>query len=416
MAPTVPVPAQGAPVPVVVLGSTGSIGTQALDVIDTNPGVFEVVGLGAGGADPGALAAQAVSHGVPLVAVAREDRVAAVRGALAAAGPAVAPTVLGGADAASDLVREACAKWGEGVVVLNGITGSVGLRPTLAALESGATLALANKESLVAGGALVRRALRRPGQVVPVDSEHSAIAQALASGVHEKGLTSRRLSGASEVADLVLTASGGPFRGLTRAELARVTPEQALNHPTWDMGPVVTINSATLMNKGLELIEAHLLFDVAPDHIITTVHPQSIVHSMVTWQDGATTLQASPPDMRLPIALGLAWPRRLRGVEEPLRWDAASQWTFEPVDDEAFPAVGLARAAVSASATHPAVMNAANEVLVSAFRAGAVGLLGITDAVERVLGEHEGVEDPSLEDVEAVERWARERARELSAL
>ena len=383
MAPTVPVPAQGAPVPVVVLGSTGSIGTQALDVIDANPGVFEVVGLGAGGADPG---------------------------------PAVAPTVLGGADAASDLVREACAKWGEGVVVLNGITGSVGLRPTLAALESGATLALANKESLVAGGALVRRALRRPGQVVPVDSEHSAIAQALASGVHEKGLTSRRLSGASEVADLVLTASGGPFRGLTRAELARVTPEQALNHPTWDMGPVVTINSATLMNKGLELIEAHLLFDVAPDHIITTVHPQSIVHSMVTWQDGATTLQASPPDMRLPIALGLAWPRRLRGVEEPLRWDAASQWTFEPVDDEAFPAVGLARAAVSASATHPAVMNAANEVLVSAFRAGAVGLLGITDAVERVLGEHEGVEDPSLEDVEAVERWARERARELSAL
>lgn len=416
MAPTVPVPAQGAPVPVVVLGSTGSIGTQALDVIDTNPGVFEVVGLGAGGTDPGALAAQAASHGVPLVAVAREDRVAAVRGALAAAGPAVAPTVLGGADAASDLVREACAKWGEGVVVLNGITGSVGLRPTLAALESGATLALANKESLVAGGALVRRALRRPGQVVPVDSEHSAIAQALASGVHEKGLTSRRLSGASEVADLVLTASGGPFRGLTRAELARVTPEQALNHPTWDMGPVVTINSATLMNKGLELIEAHLLFDVAPDHIITTVHPQSIVHSMVTWQDGATTLQASPPDMRLPIALGLAWPRRLRGVEEPLRWDAASQWTFEPVDDEAFPAVGLARAAVSASATHPAVMNAANEVLVSAFRAGAVGLLGITDAVERVLGEHEGVEDPSLEDVEAVERWARERARELSAL
>lgn len=234
--------------------------------------------------------------------------------------------------------------------------------------------------------------------------------------MHEKGLTSRRLSGASEVADLVLTASGGPFRGLTRAELARVTPEQALNHPTWDMGPVVTINSATLMNKGLELIEAHLLFDVAPDHIITTVHPQSIVHSMVTWQDGATTLQASPPDMRLPIALGLAWPRRLRGVEEPLRWDAASQWTFEPVDDEAFPAVGLARAAVSASATHPAVMNAANEVLVSAFRAGAVGLPGITDAVERVLGEHEGVEDPSLEDVEAVERWARERARELSAL
>ena len=416
MAPTVPVPAQGAPVPVVVLGSTGSIGTQALDVIDANPGAFEVVGLGAGGADPGALAAQAASHGVPLVAVAREDRVAAVRGALAAAGPAVAPTVLGGADAASDLVREACAKWGEGVVVLNGITGSVGLRPTLAALESGATLALANKESLVAGGALVRRALRRPGQVVPVDSEHSAIAQALASGVHEKGLTSRRLSGASEVADLVLTASGGPFRGLTRAELARVTPEQALSHPTWDMGPVVTINSATLMNKGLELIEAHLLFDVAPDHIITTVHPQSIVHSMVTWQDGATTLQASPPDMRLPIALGLAWPRRLRGVEEPLRWDAASQWTFEPVDDEAFPALGLARAAVSASATHPAVMNAANEVLVSAFRAGAVGLPGITDAVERVLGEHEGVEDPSLEDVEAVERWARERARELSAL
>ena len=298
-------------------------------------------------------------------------------------------------------------------VVLNGITGGVGLSSTLAALESGARLALANKESLVVGGALVKNAMRFPGQIVPVDSEHSAIAQALASGVHERGLTSPVVSGRSEVADLVLTASGGPFRGRTREQLRGVRAEQALAHPTWQMGPVVTINSSTLINKGLELIEAHLLFDVAPEHIIATVHPQSIVHSMVTWCDGATTLQASPPDMRLPIALGLTWPERLAGVESPLTWAAASQWTFEPVDNETFPAVDLARFAVGESATHPAVLNAANEVLVDAFIAGEVPWLAIVDTVSAVVHEHEGIVDPSLDDIVAAQRWADQRAREL---
>ena len=221
------------------------------------------------------------------------------------------------------------------------------------------------------------------------------------------------MSGRSEVADLVLTASGGPFRGRTREQLRGVRAEQALAHPTWQMGPVVTINSSTLINKGLELIEAHLLFDVAPEHIVATVHPQSIVHSMVTWCDGATTLQASPPDMRLPIALGLTWPERLEGVEKPLTWTAASQWTFEPVDNETFPAVDLARFAVGESATHPAVLNAANEVLVDAFIAGEVPWLAIVDTVSTVVHEHAGVVDPSLDDIVAAQRWADQRAREL---
>ena len=298
-------------------------------------------------------------------------------------------------------------------VVLNGITGGVGLSSTLAALQCGARLALANKESLVVGGALVKNAMRFPGQIVPVDSEHSAIAQALSSGVHERGLTSPVVSGRSEVADLVLTASGGPFRGRTREQLRGVRAEQALAHPTWQMGPVVTINSSTLINKGLELIEAHLLFDVAPEHIVATVHPQSIVHSMVTWCDGATTLQASPPDMRLPIALGLTWPERLADVENPLTWACASEWTFEPVDNETFPAIDLARFAVAASATHPAVLNAANEVLVDAFIAGEVPWLAIVDTVSTVVHEHEGVADPSLEDIVAAQRWADQRAREI---
>ena len=226
-------------------------------------------------------------------------------------------------------------------------------------------------------------------------------------------MTSLVVSGRSEVADLVLTASGGPFRGRRREELRGVRAEQALAHPTWQMGPVVTINSSTLINKGLELIEAHLLFDVAPEHIVATVHPQSIVHSMVTWCDGATTLQASPPDMRLPIALGLTWPERLADVEKALTWASASEWTFEPVDNETFPAINLARFAVAASATHPAVLNAANEVLVDAFIAGEVPWLAIVDTVSTVVHEHEGVADPSLEDIVAAQRWADQRAREL---
>ena len=402
--------------PVILLGSTGSIGTQARDVIDAHPGRFRVVGVSAGGSSIEVLAEQIVALAPAFVGVARDVREELVAAVRALGGQC--PQVFVGEQASVDVVRASVERAREDYpglvpVVLNGITGGVGLSSTLAALECGARLALANKESLVVGGALVKNAMRFPGQIVPVDSEHSAIAQVLASGVHERGLTSPVVSGRSEVADLVLTASGGPFRGRTREQLRGVRAEQALAHPTWQMGPVVTINSSTLINKGLELIEAHLLFDVAPEHIVATVHPQSIVHSMVTWCDGATTLQASPPDMRLPIALGLTWPERLEGVEKPLTWTAASQWMFEPVDNETFPAVDLARFAVGESATHPAVLNAANEVLVDAFIAGEVPWLAIVDTVSTVVHEHAGVVDPSLDDIVAAQRWADQRAREL---
>ena len=406
----------GGVVPVILLGSTGSIGTQAREVIDAHPGRFRVVGVSAGGSSIDVLAEQIVALAPAFVGVARDVREELDAAVRALGGQC--PQVFVGEQASVDVVRASVERAREDYpglvpVVLNGITGGVGLSSTLAALESGARLALANKESLVVGGALVKNAMRFPGQIVPVDSEHSAIAQALASGVHERGLTSPVVSGRSEVAHLVLTASGGPFRGRTREQLRGVRAQQALAHPTWQMGPVVTINSSTLINKGLELIEAHLLFDVAPEHIIATVHPQSIVHSMVTWCDGATTLQASPPDMRLPIALGLTWPERLAGVESPLTWAAASQWTFEPVDNETFPAVDLARFAVGESATHPAVLNAANEVLVDAFIAGEVPWLAIVDTVSAVVHEHEGIVDPSLDDIVAAQRWADQRAREL---
>lgn len=381
---------------VVLLGSTGSIGTQAIDVVLRNPDRFEVVGLSAGGGDVDALVAQALQLGVATVAVARPDAAARVREALDAAG-ASRTQVLAGADASAQLA-------GAGAdVVLNGITGSVGLGPTLAALRAGSTLALANKESLVVGGALVRGATTRPDQIVPVDSEHSAIAQSLHGG--------RR----SEVRRIVLTASGGPFRGRTSDEVKAVTPEQALAHPTWSMGPVVTINSATLMNKGLELIEAHLLFDVPVADITVVVHPQSVVHSMVEFVDGSTIAQASPPDMRLPIALGLSWPDRVPGVAPACDWSTATSWTFEPLDEDVFPAVTLARTAVAASATHPAVYNAANEECVAAFLAGRIGFLDIVQTVERVLDEHAGTpaDGLTLDAVLDAERWARSRAHEV---
>lgn len=387
---------------VVLLGSTGSIGTQAVDVITRNPDAFRATGLSAGGADPAALARQAVALGAQTVAVADPDAAGTVFAELVRASAdaglrQMGVEVLTGPDAAAQLAARGAD------VVLNGITGSVGLGPTLAALGSGSTLALANKESLVAGGALVRAAVQRPGQVVPVDSEHSAIAQALRGG--------RR----AEVRRLVLTASGGPFRGRTRAELAGVTAEQALQHPTWSMGPVVTINSATLVNKGLELIEAHLLFDVPVEDITVVVHPQSVVHSMVEFTDGSTLAQASPPDMRLPIALGLSWPDRLPDAAAPVDWTAPGAWTFEPLDEDTFGAVALARAAVAASATHPAVYNAANEEAVAAFLAGRIGFLDIVVTVEEVLAAHEGGPVRDVADVHAAEAWARARAQERVA-
>jgi 1-deoxy-D-xylulose-5-phosphate reductoisomerase len=354
---------------VLILGSTGSIGTQALDVIAANRDRFEVVGLAAG-TDAAGVAAQASAFGVERTALGVDETVA--------------------------LVRETPAD-----VVLNGITGSVGLAPTLAALETGATLALANKESLIVGGELVTAAAA-PGQIVPVDSEHSALAQALRSGEH------------AEVRRLVLTASGGPFRGRDRASLRDVTPAEALAHPTWDMGLVVTTNSATLVNKGLEVIEAHLLFDVPYDRIDVTVHPQSIVHSMVEFVDGSTIAQASPPDMRLPISLGLDWPHRVAGVGAPLDWTVAQTWTFEPLDDDAFPSVGLAKRVGEAGATYPAVFNAANEQAVTAFHAGRIGYLDIVDTVQRVVDAHEP-HGMTLDAVYEAEAWARATADAIIA-
>jgi len=370
-----------------LLGSTGSIGTQALDVIERHADRFDVVALAAGGSDPAAIVAQARAHRPRYVAVARDDAAAEVAAAL----PGV--EVRGGADA----VVEAAAIGAD--VVLNGMTGSVGLRPTLAALGAGSTLALANKESLVAGGALVREAMVRPDQIVPVDSEHSALAQSLRSGTR------------GEVRRLVVTASGGAFRGRSRASLERVTPADALAHPNWDMGPVVTINSASMVNKALEVVEAHLLFDIPMDRIDVVVHPQSIVHSMVEFVDGATIAQASPPDMRLPIALGLSWPERLPDVAPRLDWTHAQAWTFEPLDEDAFPAIRLMRDAVAASALHPAVFNAANEECVQAFVDGALPFPGIVDTVRDVVEEYDAPDRVTLDAVDAAETWARERAR-----
>ena len=407
----------------VLLGSTGSIGTQTLEVLSRlGEHAPRVAALAAGGSRLELLARQAITWEVPVLAVTGggEDLAGRLRQALRAAAvqagrPDPVTTILTGPDAATTAVQTA--ELGAGDTVVNGITGSVGLLPTLAALASGARLALANKESLVVGGALVRQALTRPGQIVPVDSEHSAIAQALASGRHEKGLTSPVLSGRSEVRRLVLTASGGPFRGRSRAELTGISAAAALKHPTWDMGPVVTINSSTLINKGLELIEAHLLFDVAPERIDVVVHPQSVIHSMVEFTDGATIAQASPPDMRLPIALGLTWPERpdLSGLVTPNDWREPVSWTFEPLDDAAFPAVDLARSAVAASDTHPAVLNAANEQAVAAFLAGGLEWRDIVEIDAAVVAEHEGLTRPGLDDVLAVETWARARADELIA-
>jgi 1-deoxy-D-xylulose-5-phosphate reductoisomerase len=378
----------------VILGSTGSIGTQALDVVRRNPDRFRVVALAAGGGSPELLAAQVAEHDVPVVAVADPAREPDLRAALAAAG--AAPRVLVGPDAAAECAALPCD------VVLNGMTGSIGLRPTLAALEAGRVLALANKESLVAGGPLVTAAAK-PGQIVPVDSEHSALAQCLRGGSPD------------EVRRLLLTASGGPFRGRSRAELADVTPEQALAHPTWSMGPMVTTNSATMVNKALEVIEAHLLFDLPLDRIDVVVHPQSIVHSMVEFVDGSTIAQVSPPDMRLPIALGLSWPERVNEAAPHCDWTTAATWTFEPLDDVAFPAVALARHAATAGGTAPAVLNAANEELVTAFFAGRLPFLGIVDTLAEIVGEHldRGNGNPrDVDDVLAAEDWARARARE----
>ncbi len=356
-----------------VLGSTGSIGTQALDLVRESPDRFRVVGLTAGGSNPELFEKQVAEF---------------------------APAYAGlGEDASSEAAAMDCD------VVLNGITGAVGLRPTLAALEAGNTLALANKESLIVGGPLVTR-LAAPGQIVPVDSEHSALAQCLRAGRAE------------EVRRLVLTASGGPFRGWSADRLRDVTPQQALAHPTWAMGPVISINSATLVNKGLEVIEAHLLFGLDFDRIEVVVHPTSVVHSMVEFIDGSTIAQASPPTMRIPIALALAWPDRVPAAGAPVDWTRPETWEFFPLDDEAFPAVALAREAGAAGGTAPAAYNAANEVCVEAFLDGRMSFADIVPTVRMVLHAHAAAEAPvsseatdlTVDDVLAVDSWARESA------
>lgn len=355
---------------IVILGSTGSIGTQALDLVRAHPDRFRVVGLTAGGSNPELFEAQVAEF---------------------------APAYSGlGEEASTEAAGRPCD------VVLNGITGAVGLRPTLAALDAGTTLALANKESLIIGGPLVKERAR-PGQIVPVDSEHSAIAQSLRAG------------SAEEVRRLVLTASGGPFRGRTADELAEVTPEQALAHPNFAMGRVITTNSATLVNKGLEVIEAHLLFDIPFDRIDVVVHPQQLIHSMVEFVDGAVVAQLGLPTMLVPISLGMGWPDRVPDAETPIDWTRAADWRFEPLDDVVFPAVTLARTAGERGGTAPAVYNAANEVAVDAFHDGRLRFPDIVATVAHVLDRHDvpSKDHLTVDDVLAADSWARAEAAAL---
>ncbi len=388
---------------VILLGSTGSIGTQALEVIAAHRDAFTVTGIAAGGADPQRLARQALDCGAKTVAVARATSAQDLQLAFYAEatrrgyaeGHYSVPEILAGPQAATQLAGR------RADVVLNGITGSIGLEPTLATLASGAVLALANKESLIVGSDLVL-ARAKPGQIVPVDSEHSALAQCLRGG------------SPAEVARLILTASGGPFRGRHREDLDEVTVDQALAHPTWDMGPVVTINSATMVNKALEVIEAHVLFGIPYDRIDVVVHPQSIVHSMVAFVDGSTLAQASPPNMALPIALALSWPDRLTDVATALDWTQTSRWDFEPLDGIAFPAVDLARSVGRTGRCRPAIFNAANEEAVAGFIQGNLPFNGIVDTVARIVESAPDFGVPtSVSDVMSAESWARENARVL---
>ena len=364
---------------VAVAGSTGSIGTQTLDVVAAEPERYRVVALGAGGGNVELLVDQARATGAGIVAVVDEARA----GEVAAALPGV--EVRAGTDGLASLGTEA-------EVCVNGVVGFAGLDVTLSTLAAGRRLALANKESLIAGGPVVRRVRDTPGaELVPVDSEHCAVHMCLRSGDHD---------GPDRIARVVLTASGGPFRGRSKAELATVTIDEALAHPTWSMGPKISIDSSTLMNKGLEVIEAHELFDVAYDAIEVVVHPQSIVHSMVEFTDGATVAQLSLPDMRLPIGYALAFPDRLATPFGRIDWGDLARLDFEAPDHEAFPCLGLAYAAGRAGGGAPAWLNAANEVAVEAFLASAIRWPDIPDSAEAVV---------------EVDRRGREVARQIIA-
>jgi 1-deoxy-D-xylulose-5-phosphate reductoisomerase len=373
---------------VVVLGSTGSIGTQTLEVIEAEPDRFEVVALGVA-SSVDLLVEQAHRHHPEIVAVADERAAEGVVGRMPAG-----TEVIVGAEAMTELTSV-------GDVVVNGIVGFAGLRATIATLEAGKRLALANKESLIAGGPVVKAAWETPGaELVPVDSEHAALHQCL-----------RANDNVERVARLVLTASGGPFRGRSAAELDEVTVDDALAHPTWSMGPKITVDSSTLMNKGLEVIEAHLLFDAAFDAIDVVVHPQSVVHSMVEYTDGSTIAQLSLPDMRLPIGYALAYPDRVGTAFGAIDWASLGRLDFELPDRVAFPCLDLAYQAGRAGGTAPAWLNAANEVAVEAFLQGRIRWNQIPDVANAVLQGHDGALAGSVEDVIRADVVARERAR-----
>ena len=370
---------------IVILGSTGSIGVQALEVVASHPQDFRVVGLAAGSRNISMLADQAKKFDVPIIATtgAGDELKNSLSGV----------EVIDGQNSASTIAAISCD------VVLNGITGSIGLGPTLAALEAGNQVALANKESLVAGGDLVIAHGRE--RIIPVDSEHSALFQALHSGKIE------------EVSRMILTASGGPFRD--RMDLENVTVEEALNHPTWSMGPMVTINSATMVNKGLEIIEAHYLFGIPYHRLEAVIHPQAIVHSMVEFQDGSVIAQASPPDMKGPIAYALNYPNRLNEVMPIIDWRSRQSWNFEPIDEIRFPSIELARRCGALGGSVTAMFNAANEVAVEAFLKKLIPFTAIVKTVETVISRlassaPDRVRD--INDVTAIENDARRVAQE----
>jgi len=367
---------------IVILGSTGSIGVQALEIVAANPNKFRVVGLSAGRKNPALLMEQAKKFNVPIV------------GSMAPAPQTDGVKVIDGDNSSVEIASLPCD------IVLNGITGSIGLGPTLSALAVGNKVALANKESLVAGGELVMKYGR--DKLIPVDSEHSAIFQAMLAGKE------------SDVKKLILTASGGPFRD--RADLSDVTVADALNHPTWSMGEVVTINSATLLNKGLEIIEAHYLFDLAYELIEAVIHPQSVVHSMVEFNDGSTIAQASPPNMKGPIAYALAYPERINKACAPIDWSKSHTWNFSPIDNEKYPAIELARRCGELGGGLPAVYNAANEVAVAAFLAQRIKFTAIIELVEQVVqsfGSNSPTTIRDISDVSGIEQSARSKAEEL---
>ncbi len=378
---------------VVILGSTGSIGTQALDVIRHTPDRFEVVGLAAA-SNHELLVGQIREFMPPVVAVSDETAATELKAGLA--GLRSVEMVVG-AEAAEQLARDLDAD-----IVLNAMVGAVGLPPTLAALQSGKTLALANKESLIIGGELVMDLVKgEPERLLPVDSEHAALAQCLRGESRE------------DLKRVIITASGGPFRGWTREELAKASVKEALAHPTWRMGPKITIDSATLMNKGLEVIEAHFLFGLEYSQIDVVVHPESVVHGIAEFADGAMMAQLSMPDMRLPIQLALAYPDRLSTGITALDLASVGTLTFDRVDQEAFPSLDLCFKAGQRGSTFPAVLNAANEVAVMAFLEGKIAMTGIPDLVGRVIDDHQPASVVSVVTLDRADAWARRRAAEI---